>query len=492
MNLYSIDPHTLDPAVSGEATSHQYILQIFSGLVYLDDKLQPAPDIAEKWQVGNEGRTYTFSLRRNVRFHDGKQVKAADFKYSWERALDPATDSSTAPTYLSDIVGAKDILSGKSKELSGVKVIDDFTLEVTIDAPKSYFLWKLTYPTSFVVDRANVALGKEWWRKPNGTGAFKLNRWVENQQVVLDRNESYFGEMAKVASVIFQLYSGRPIDLYETGKIDVAGVSLDYIDKVMDKSGPFYKELQVVPELSFSYIGFNATEPPFDDVNVRKAFSHAVDKDRIVALVFRNMMKRADGILPPGIPGYNPNLAGLGYDVNKARELIKASKYGDVSKLPPITMTTSGWGGSASSTIQAMVQQWRENLGVEVKVRQLEPPVFFYKLKQEKDAMFDIGWVADYPHPQDFLDILFHTGTENNYGGYSNPEVDAIVDKANVEPDMAEGLAMYRQAEQKLVQDAALLPLSFGQNYVLVKSYVKGYNLNALGYVMLNRVSVAR
>ena len=119
LNLYGRDPLTLDPAVAGEMTSHQYIMQLFSGLVRLDDNLKPAPDIAQKWQVSNDGRTYTFYLRDDVRFHDGRGVKAQDFKYSWQRACDPDTRSQTAATYLGDIVGVKDVLAGKSKEKRG-------------------------------------------------------------------------------------------------------------------------------------------------------------------------------------------------------------------------------------------------------------------------------------------------------------------------------------------------------------------------------------
>ncbi|MFC1986156.1 peptide ABC transporter substrate-binding protein [Chloroflexota bacterium] len=490
LNLYGIDPLTLDPAVSGEMTSHEYIMQLFDGLVRLGDDLEPVPDIAQKWQVGDDGRTYTFYLRHDVRFHDGRGVVAEDFKYSWERACDPATGSMTVATYLGDIVGVKDVLAGESKEISGVKVIDDYTLEVTIDAPKSYFLSKLTYPTAFVVDRANVESGNEWWRSPNGTGPFKLKQWDETNLFILEKNGFYHGKAADTDFIIFQLLAGVPINMYETGKVDVTSVSIDYVDRVTDKTGPFYNQLAIVPELSFYYVGFNTTKPPFDDVNIRRAFSQAIDKDKLVSLVFRGMAQRADGILPPGMPGFNEDLSGLGYDVNEAKQLIRESKYGDVSELPPITITTSGWGGLISHELEALVYQWRENLGVEVKVRQLEPERFLYQLKKEKDEMYYIGWIADYPHPQDFLDILFHTGTDNNYGEYSNPEVDSLLEKANVERDNELSLALYQQAEQKLVDDAACLPLSFGQNYVLVKPYVKGYELNPLGFTMLNSISI--
>ncbi|MFC1977587.1 peptide ABC transporter substrate-binding protein [Chloroflexota bacterium] len=491
LNLYDqAHPHTLDPAVSGEMTSHQYIMQLFGGLVRFNGNLEPAPDIAREWRISDNGRTYTFYLRSDVRFHNGREVKAEDFKYSWQRASDPATGSLTAATYLGDIVGMSEALAGESREISGVKVIDDYTLEVTIDAPKSYFLSKLTYPTAFVVDRANVESGREWWRSPNGTGPFKLREWDENSRLILERNGIYYGKLAEVDSVVFHVLGGIPMNMYETGKIDIASVYIDYIDKVSDEAGPFYRELVIVPELSFYYIGFNTTKPPFDDVNIRRAFSQAIDKDKLVSLVSRNMVQRADGILPPGMPGFNEDLSGLNYDVNKARQLIKESRYGDVSELPPITITVSGWGGLISQGLEAIIHQWRQNLGVEVKVRQLEPSRFFYHLKEEKDEMFEIGWIADYPHPQDFLDVLFHSGADSNYGEYGNHEIDTLLERAGVEPDSKLSLALYQQAEQKLVEDAACLPLWFGRNYILVKPYVSGYNLNPMGFTMLNEISV--
>ena len=489
LDLYGIDPLTLDPGVSGETTSHEYIMQIFSGLVRLDDDLGPVADIAERWDLSEDGRTYTFYLRKDVRFHDGRGVKAGDFKYSWERACAPATGSKTAPAYLGDIVGVEAVLEGEATEISGVRVIDDYALEVTIDAPKSYFLYKIAYTTTFVVDRDNVSSGGEWWRQPNGTGPFRLGEWQESSLLVLERNELYYGEVARVESVVFHLYGGLPMNLYETGEIDVSGVSIHYIDRVTDERGPFYQDLRVYPELSFYYIGFNTRKPPFDDENIRRAFCHAVNKDKLASLIFRDMVEPAAGILPPGMPGYNDNLAGLEYDVELARELISNSKYGDVANLPPIKITDAGYGGFISSDLEAIIYEWRESLGVEVEVRQLEPERYLYYLDEELDEMYFSGWIADYPHPQDFLDILFRSGVENNYGGYSSPEVDALLDRANVEPDREVSLGLYQQAEQKLVSEAACLSLWFGQNYVLTKPYVSGYELNPQGLPVLNKVS---
>jgi oligopeptide transport system substrate-binding protein len=490
LRLWDTGPITLDPAISADMSSHLYVTHIFSGLVRLDDELNIVPDIAETWEKSSDGKTYIFHLRQGVKFHNGREVKAADFKYSWERACNPDTGSSTAATYLGDIVGAKDMLAGKTGGISGVEVIDDYTLRVTIDAPKAYFLDKLAYPTAFVVDRANVESGQYWWQEPNGTGPFKLKEWEPGQQLILERSQIYYGEPAKLQSIVFSLVAADPIALYETGQIDVVPVDLAYIDEVSDETNPFHLELAVTPELSLYYIGFNTVSPPFDDVNVRRAFCRAVNKEHIIKVILRDMVSEAEGILPPGMPGYNETLDGLDYDVEQAKELIAASKYRDVSNLPPITLTVDGYGNYIPAYLGAIIQEWQQNLGVEVSVRQLETENFLYNLKEEKDEMFTMGWIADYPDPHNFLDILFYTGSEVNIGEYSNPALDALHDEAATEQDKTERLSMYQQAEQLIVDDAPCLPLFHGTNYILVEPYVEGYKLSPLGIPDLSKVYI--
>jgi oligopeptide transport system substrate-binding protein len=491
LNLWdSEDPTTLDPALQNEARSAQYILQLFSGLVKLDESMTPVPDIAREWEISSDGTTYTFHLRKDVKFQDGKILTANDVKYSWERTTSPEVGSLNAASYLGDIVGVSEKLAGKASQISGVKVLDDYTLQVTIDSPRSYFLYKLAYPTAMVVDQKNVASGSEWWHKPNGSGPFKVGQWTEGKSLTLEKNRIYYGTQARLDKVEYQFYTGLPMDLYETGKIDVTPVYTDYIDRATDKSGPFYTDLVVAPSLGIYYIGFNCSRPPFNDANIRRAFSLAVDKEKIISLVFRNMEEKADGILPPGMPGYNPGLTGLGFDVNKALELIKTAGYADVSKLPEITFTTYGYAGGAGSIIEALLYQWKQNLGVDIKVRQLEPDRYFYNAKTEIDQVFSMGWSADYPHPQDFLDILFSTGSNTNYGNYSNTQVDDLIRQANRSSDRDGSFRLYQQAEQLLVNDAACIPISFSKDYLLVRSYVKDFEINPLGFTNLDRVTI--
>ncbi|HXZ95298.1 MAG TPA: peptide ABC transporter substrate-binding protein [Dehalococcoidia bacterium] len=493
LTFTNTDPYTLDPAASNDALSVSYIMQIYSGLLKLDSNLEPVPDIAASMPtVSADGLTYTFHLRTDVKFSDGTPVTAYDFQYSWNRAANPATNSPTAATYLGDIVGVNDVLAGRATEITGVRVIDDHTLQITINSPEPYFLYKLTFPASFVVEKSNVDSGTNWWQTPVGTGPFKVQEWKRGADFILARNNLYYGNKPKIAEIDMILNSATSdMDSFETGKIDLTSPPTEYYDQIMDKSGPFYQDLSVSPSLSVDYIAFNCKEAPFNDTNVRKAFSLAIDKDTIVSLVYRNMAQKEEGILPPGMPGYNSNLVGLDFNVSEAQALIKASSYGSAANLPPITLTIAGEGGSAGPLIQALVYQWKENLGINVQVRELAPDVYYTKLPQEEDQMYYAAWIADYPYPQDFLDILFSTGSSYNYGGYSNAQVDSLIQQANQETDQTKAFALYQQAEQLIVNDAAWLPLTSGENYLLVQPYVENLSINALGFMDFIDVTIS-
>lgn len=490
LNLWDSGPLTLDPAISSEMSSHLYVMQVFSGLVKFDAELKPVPDIAERWEISPDGKTYTFYLRKDARFQDGREITAGDFKYSFERTCSPATGSQTASTYLNDIVGAGEVLSGKSTTVSGVRVIDDQTLSITIDAPKSYFLSKLAYPTAFLVDKNNVLSGNDWWHRPNGSGAYKLTKWTDGSLIVLEPNQYFYGKKA-AARVVFHLLAGNPMSLYETGKIDVVEISKSYIDRAKDETGPFYDQLHIFPEFSLQYIGFNTSKPPFDDPLVRQAFCLAVDKERIVKIIQKDMVSTAKGIIPTGMPGYNMDLKGLEYDPIKARELLARSKYS--SGLPRVTITVAGWGGvDVEDYLGAIIQDWKQNLGADVSVRLLEPNAFHYNLLEEADEMFALGWIADYPDPQNFLYTLFYTGTEYNCSHFSNMELDELLDKAAVEADYDKRTGLYRQAERIVVDQAPVMPLWFGKNYILVNPGVSGYDIDPLGVPRLNQVTLEK
>ncbi|MDD5037990.1 MAG: peptide ABC transporter substrate-binding protein [Dehalococcoidales bacterium] len=475
------DPPTLDPHLVSDAYSATITVEVFGGLVTLDHDLKVVPDLAENWQVSPDGKTYTFSLRRDAKFHNGKPVTANDFKWSLERAADPKTQSPTVDTYLGDVVGVREKLRGESTEITGVKVIDEHTLEITIDAPKVYFLSKLTYHTACVLDRENVEASREWFKKPNGTGPFKLKEYVPGELLILERNANYHLGAPYLDRVRFLLAGGSPMVMYENDEIQITGVGLADLDRVTDPSSTLSKELHTSPPgFEIGYIGLNILQPPLDDIKVRQALTYAINKEEIAEKVLANQVKPAYGILPPGFPAYNSDLEGLRYDPDKAKSLLAESKYGtDLTKLPRLTITVPGELGTAIGLdLEAILAMWRDTLGITVDVQQVEWATFVKDLHAYRLQMFSVGWVADYADPQDFLDLLFHSQSVNNEVRYNNPEVDRLLEAARIETDETTRFSLYRQAEETIVSDAPWIPLwHSGGGFVLIKPEAKDFPL---------------
>ncbi len=474
------DPPTLDPHKTSDTTSAFIIGELFTGLVALSTDLQIVPDIAERWEISDDGKVYTFHLLPDAKFADGKPVTAQDFVYSLNRAANPELASPVARTYLSDIVGVTEVLDGEASEISGVNAIDEHTLEITIDQPKAYFLAKLTYPTAFVVDKANVEAGGDTWTdSPNSTGPFKLKEYKIGEHIILERNDNFYREPAYLDQAVFNLAGGQAMALYENDEIDITGVSIFDLERLKDPNEPLSKDLKIAPPgFSVSYIGFNINEPPFDDMHFRRALNLAIDKELIATEVLAGLTVPAYGILPPGFPGYTENLEGLTFDEEAAKAELAMSKYADPANRPRIVLSVSGTGGDIGIDMQVILEMWEKTLGVEVEIQQVEWATYLQDLNRRKFQIFALGWQADYPDPQDFLDILFHSESETNHGAYSNSDVDALLEEARVEQDPNTRISLYNQAEQMIIDDAAWVPLWYdSERNLLLKPHVKDYRL---------------
>ena len=484
MHLF-VDPPTLDPHLTTDATSARIIVEVFGGLVTIDPDLNIVPDLAESWGISDDGRVYTFHLRPDAKFHDGTPVTADDVQWSLERVTNPLTESPVADQYLGDIVGVKEKLAGDATTISGVRFIDEQTIEITIDEAKSYFLAKMTYPTGFVLDKENVeANPRSWFREPNGTGPFRLAEYVVGETLVLARNENFHLGPPKLDEVELILSGGTSLLMYENDEIHLAGVGLADLDRLNDPSNDLYPELRTAPaSFSVNYIGLNVNEPPLDDVKVRQALNLAIDKREIASIVLGDLVEPADGILPPNFPGYDKGVQGYEFDPVRAKQLLGESKYGgDLANIPPITITTPGsFGANVSLDMEVILQMWERNLGITAEFQQTEYATFLKDLHKGRFQMFDIGWIADYPDPENFLDILFHSESTNNHTHYSNPEVDDLLMRARVETDTTARYHLYNQAEQMILDDAPWVPLWFdGESKLLVKPNVHDYMLPPL------------
>jgi oligopeptide transport system substrate-binding protein len=483
----SNNPRAYDPATGGGDDL------VFSGLVTFNPQLDVVPDLAESWDISPDGTVYTFHLRPGARFHDGKPVTPQDVIYSWERAADPATKSDTVLTYLGDIVGVQAMHEGKADHVGGLKAIDEHRLQVTIDAPKPYFLMKLTYGTAAVVDRANVETGTEWYRKPNGSGPYKLTRWDRFKVQIYERNDDFYLAPPPIRYIVVRLYEGVGIRMYETGDVDLTGVSLYDAERVRDPQEPLHGELREGTSMCTSYITLDVAQPPFDDPKVRQAFALAVDRQRYVDVVLRGVGIPAHGLYPPALPGYSAGLHGLEFDPALARRRLAESKYGDASKLPPIIFTTSGFGSDVGPSVAALAEMWRDTLGVTIQIENIEPNVSRDELHAgHHGQLFSNGWCADYPDAENFADALFHIGAQQNLGHYSNPELDRLLEQARVERDVGRRLDLYQHAEQIIVGDAPAIFLTHSLSFVLIKPYLKGYQLTPIGMPIERYLSIDR
>jgi oligopeptide transport system substrate-binding protein len=508
LRLAGPEPITLDPAVAQDADSAEYVVEIFGGLLTLDQQLQLQPDIAEAIPSADNGGkvvnadgtvTYTFHLRPDVLFQDRKPVTADTVRCSLERAADPSTQSLVADFFLGDIVGAKDKLTGKASEISGMKVIDPTTLSITITRDLPSFLYKLTFPTAFVVDLTQTGgkcgtqdFGKgdsNWTRHPNGTGPYALKEWTLGERIVLQANDHYHLGVAKVKTVNF-LLAGGGLTAYESGDIDVTGVGLDDLERVQDPVDPLNKDYHSGSQLGVFYIGFNTKKPPFDDAKVRQAFAMAIDKQQIASAVLKNSAPVANSIMMPGLPGYNPTAHAPGFDPAQAKQLLAESKYGGAAGLPAITLAAGGTGATAGDYTSAIVDMWRTNLGVDVQIQQAESATLFQDIANGRYQMFELGWVMDYPDPEDILNVQFDSTSQINDTFYTNAQVDDLLRRAQVDPNAQERVQLYQQAEQQILDDAPWIPLFFGSYHVLIKPYVHGFEIPPSVVPQLRYISV--
>jgi oligopeptide transport system substrate-binding protein len=478
------DPPTLDPHQVTDTTSAGLVVELFSGLVRLSRELEIVPDLAESWEISEGGTVYTFTLREDLKFSDGSPITADDFKWSWERAANPDTESTVADVYLGDIVGINAIVEGDEVSSSGITVIDERTLRVRIDGAKPYFIAKLTYPTAFVLKQENVTAGGDRWTDtPVGTGPFVLDDYKVGERIVFSRNQNFNGRKAYLDKVLFNLAGGIAMAMYETDEIDITGVGLADLDRVQDPSEPLNRDLvNIPPGFSISYVGFNTEEPPFDDAKFRQALNLAVDKELIAESVYAGLVKPAYGILPPDFPGFTGDIDGLSYDPDKARRLLAESAYADADTRPRIVITIPGTGGSPSLDVEIVADMWRNELGVEAEIQQVEWATYLQDLNRERlQAFGGLGWEADYPDPQDFLDILFHSESPGNHGNFSSDIVDRLVEQARTEADPQLRSDLYQQAEQEIITQAAWLPLWFDtEGKGLIKPYIKDYTFTPI------------
>lgn len=471
----------LDPAQGPDGNSGLADNMIYSGLVRNDKDLNVIPDQAT-WQVSQDGKTYTFTLKPGIAFSDGTPVTAQTYVYTWTRALLPSVASPIASFFEAAIVGSDAVSNGSAKTLSGVKAIDDHTLRVTLKQQTPYFLEELTNTLFFPLNEKLIKQygDKNWTQYAAGngvgTGPFMIKEWDVNVKMVLVPNPHYYGNKTKLTEVDMAFVNdpSTAFKAYRANQYDLMW-NLTPGDQVTAKTMPGFI---LTPLLQTDLLFFDNTTQPFNNSAVRQAFAYAIDKSALVHAIFKDAVAVAPTIIPPGMPGYQSDYTGLSYDPNKAKALLQ-SVYPDITKVPPITFSYPSSQVTAGEAA-ALQQMWQNALGVQVKLNSVELTAYNDETAKHQIQFGFTQWSADFPDPYDWLYLNLFSTAPNNNGEWHNVQFDQFVKQAETQTGDAR-IKIYNQAEQVAISDVGWLPLDHQAMAAIIPSWVHGVTLNGNG-----------
>ena len=465
---FNNDLTTLDPHVGYDWQNWSVIKSIFDGLMdYKPGTTELEPDLAESYTVSDDGLTYTFTLRQGVKFHNGRPLAPADVKYSLERAVNPATQS-PGGGYFSAIEGYDALAGGKASELSGVRVVDDKTVSITLTRPDATFLHLMAINFAYVVPKEEVEkAGADWGKQPVGTGAFKFVEWQPGQRIVLERFKDYFRAGVPYLDKITYEFGQDPtvaVLRLKNGEVDIVGDGIPPAQFAEIMSDPANKELIAIgDQLHTGYVTMNVTTAPLDNVKVRQAVNMAINKERIVRLI-NNRGVPAVQALPPAMPGYNPDNKGYPFDPEGAKKLLAEAGRADGFTTELYVMNVD-----PNPRIAQAIQQDLAAVGIKAEIRSLAQAEVIAAGGSGKAPMIWSGgmaWIADFPDPANFYyGILGCAGAVEggwNWSKYCNKELDTRATNADamVKADQqGQRIAEWKAVFDDVLKDAPWAPI---------------------------------
>ncbi|MEH6993892.1 glutathione ABC transporter substrate-binding protein [Neobacillus drentensis] len=447
--------------------------KVYEGLVGRDKDAQIQPLLAKSWKQ-IDSHTWEFKLRDDVKFHDGSPFNADAVKTNFNRLLDPNVGAPRA---------------GVFKMVNEVKVIDDYTVQFILSEPFSPLLSILASHEGGIISPKSIEKsGNNMINEPNGTGPFSFESWTPGQEIVLVRNEQYFGDKAKVEKVVFKIVPEETtrISMIETGEAHIAEpLSVTMKDTVEASStmGVYRSE-----GFGTEYIGFNVEKEPFNDVRVRKAISHAVEMDTIIKGVFNNIGKKANSLLGSQVFGFHAGLKAYEYNLNEAKKLLAEAGYPNGFETTLLTMDAK-----ERINLAEVLQSQLKAIGVAVEIQVMENGAFVEQRNTGDSQMFISSWRnatgdADYNQYN-----LFHTASKGSAGNtffFSNKEVDGLIDAARKEEDQEKRMELYAKAQEIEMEEAVYIPVRVIENLAAISKNVDGFRISAAGYLELNDVVI--
>ncbi len=487
-----VEPESLDPAVVTGVPEHRILSNLFEGLTTTDPRdLAPRPGMAASWTVSKDGLTYTFKLR-DATWTDGRPVTSQDFVFAWQRVLNPKTGAK----YAQQLFHLKNGEAYNRAHLTdfgqvGVRALDSKTLQVTLTSPTAYFLDLASFYTLYPVPRWAVEAHGKDWVKPGrivSNGPFRLASWVPERELVLEKNPRYWD----AGSVKLQKAIFLPTDDVNTAyKQFLAGES-DWIPTVPPsqiEAARRKPEYYAAPYLGTYYLRFNVTKPPASDVRVRKALSLAVDRESLTRFVTKAGEVPHSGFVPAGLRGYE-NPRGLGFDPTSARTLLAEAGFPG-GKGFPTTELLYNTGDLHRVITQAVQQMWKEQLGIQVDLVNVEWKVYLARQSALDYQISRAGWIGDYIDPSTFLE-MWKSGGGNNQTGWSSRRFDDLMDEAARLVDAKGRMRAMEAAEAILLDEAPVLPLFTYVNKGMLSPKVKGWYPNILDQHPLKYISIER
>lgn len=469
-------PSTLDPAASGDVESAAVTGQLYESLTTFDASLTLRPALAAAWTVSDDGKQVTFHLRPSLVFSDGSALTADDVVGSWLRLVDPASPSPLSALLLG-VHGVADRLAGRSTDPSAVGIhAVDGAVVVDLDRPGSDFPAIVASPSFGVVppsiwrDHAAIPATNQVV-----SGAYAISA-ATDAELTFTANPRYWAGTPPVRTVrlITDIAGRSPVAAFEAGDVDEIGIASNDASWIAydPALGP---QLRRVPDLSLTYVGFDTTKPPFDDVRFRRAVGMAVDWSRIVALGAGGGEIPATSMVPPGVPGAGTRSWLPAHDPPAARAILADLDHPMGAGLPPITL-----GAGGGEFAEGIAADLRTELGLTVRIE--DDSDFYSHLATDPPMMWELGWIADYPGPNDFLGVLLGTGSASNPGRWSSTTFDQAVDDALRAPDQAGAQAGFERALGIVQGDVPAVPLAYADSWALSRTGLLGAGENGLGF----------
>ena len=495
LHIAQIEPSSIDPAFVDDSYEAALVNQIYDGLLRHDGNLNLLPALATSWRISRDAREYRFELKRGAFFHDGSPVTAADFVFSFSRIfrLDRA-QTRLAREYLGVIEGTGAYASGEADSISGLSTEGDYVLTIRLERPYAAFLHSMAselarvVPHDYVVEHGDEILASA----PVGAGPFRLRSWTPGEKIVLDRFDDYHAGPAYLDRIVVHTPPDpvlpRAIAAFRRGELHMVDLTLSGRQGMPEIPE---QQLHRRRELSLTFLAFNTRRAPLDNPDVRRAIAHAINIERLTG-IGKGGQTVATGVLPPGFPGYTPEVKRLPFDPQLAIALLGQSL--DPETMPEeIRIAVPKRGTEADLLIEDICHQLRA-VGLPARTNYLDWDDFTAGLIADSFDAFVLTWVADLPDPDAFFYPLFHSSGSINYHHFSDPVLDRLLDDARAGTTNVVRMDAYREAEYRILSEAAVVPIYFSTTLLAVAPNVRGVELSSMGVanMRMNRVWLDR